>query len=131
MPKSSPKQGGTYTYEGERIGQRDDTALYPGTVVTVREVVPADVKGAHNDNEDAVVIEWEAEGQIIVETKFEKRAAPVIATSDDGNVLMDADNNPVFKLQTQEVPVHTFGTGSVPRAMSFGVKQFAADFKEA
>lgn len=37
----------------------DANALFPGQVVTVRETVPASEPGAHDDSEDAVVIEWE------------------------------------------------------------------------
>ncbi len=33
--------------------------LRAGSVGTVREVVPADVVGAHNDYEDAVILEFE------------------------------------------------------------------------
>lgn len=47
----------SYEYVGDTIGVNAD--MKPGTVVTVREVVDADTPGAHDDSEDAVVIEWE------------------------------------------------------------------------
>lgn len=131
MPPTSPAPGATYTYTGAQLGERADTALHTGTEVTVREVVPADFVGAHNTAEDSVVIEWEVEGQIITETRFETRATPVMATAEDGSVIVDAENQPVFRLQSNEVPVHTYGRGPIPRAMSISVEQFAADFTEA
>lgn len=125
---TSPEPGTTFTFTGEQIGLRAETALKTGTLVTVREVVPADVKGAHSDAEDAVVITWEEEGQVIVNTAFETRSTPVMATASDGSVIM-RDGEPVLKLQAQEVPVHEYGTGTVRRAMSVSLKQFATDFQ--
>lgn len=48
--------GERYTYTGETLGTAGD--LPTGTEIEVRELVPADVPGAHDDAEDAVVIEW-------------------------------------------------------------------------
>lgn len=54
-----PEAGDKYVYRGDGIGI-DAGRLAAGTSVTVREVVPADVPGAHDDSEDAVVIEWQS-----------------------------------------------------------------------
>lgn len=63
MPK--PQPGDRYTYSAEEpTGLPGSPAIVrPGTVVTVREVVPADTPGAHDDSEDAVVVEH-AEPQV-------------------------------------------------------------------
>lgn len=85
MPARKPAKGEAYTFQGldretaivlrmpvppapdegedttrYAIGV-DASALLPGTVVEVREVVKATTTGAHNGDEDAVVITWEAE----------------------------------------------------------------------
>ena len=64
MGQTTPKPGGTFRFLGvpaddQRLpfGAGQD-AVPVGTVVTVRELVPADVAGAHTDGEDAVVVEW-------------------------------------------------------------------------
>lgn len=69
MAPRQPKAGETYQFKGlldvddpegtpKPLG-RDSGALLPNTAVTVREVVPAEEPGAHNDSEDSVVIEWD------------------------------------------------------------------------
>ena len=131
MTTPSPAPGARYTYNGEQLGQRAEAALLPGTLVTVREVVPAGVSGAHTDTEDAVVIEWEQEGQVIVSTRFENRGAPVIATADDGTMLTDENGQPAYRMESRQVPVHEYGTGTILRAMSVSLDHFAADFTEA
>lgn len=58
---SAPEPGASYTYTGNQLGSNDGPnyglAIQSGTVVKVREVVPADQPGAHDDTEDAVVVE--------------------------------------------------------------------------
>lgn len=129
MPKSSPKPGGTFKYTGERRGQRDDAALLTGTVVTVRETVPAATPGAHDNTEDSVVIEWTQEAEVIVSTRFEKRGVPVMATADDGSVITSENGEPTFRLESRDVPVHEYGRGPVIRAMSIGAADFADNFE--
>ena len=51
--------------------------LRAGSVGVVREVVPADVKGAHNDEEDAVVLTFPGHG-----IDYDESGEPVIATAD-------------------------------------------------
>lgn len=58
MPPRNPKPGETYRLDGPDLGI-DTNALRTGTVVEVRELVTADTIGAHNDREDAVVVEWD------------------------------------------------------------------------
>jgi hypothetical protein len=50
-----PAQGERYKAV-ETIGSQ--FPLYAGTTVTVREVVAADVQGAHDAFSDAVVVDW-------------------------------------------------------------------------
>lgn len=64
MAKSKPAAGDTYSLTGGGIGGGAG-ALYPGQVVTVREVVPADEPGAHDNSEDAVVVEWTEPGPVL------------------------------------------------------------------
>lgn len=40
-------------------------ALIRGQVVTVREFIEASTKGAHDDSEDALVVEWDEPAQIL------------------------------------------------------------------
>lgn len=60
MAKPKPKAEEMFTYTAEAPIGVDAGALLPGTKVKVREIVDAGEKGAHNDKDDAVVIEWEA-----------------------------------------------------------------------
>ena len=71
-----PKAGETYTYSGDEPLGAGNSGLAPGTTVTVREVVKADEKGAHNGDEDAVVVTW---------------MAPTIVRTEDGNAVGDAE----------------------------------------
>lgn len=57
---ATPKAGETYTFNGEDALGSGNGSIAPGTTVTVREVVKADTAGAHDDNEDAVVVTWQA-----------------------------------------------------------------------
>lgn len=52
-----PKPGDTYRLSTEEPLGTDAHAIPSGTLVTVREIVPADTIGAHDDSEDAVVVE--------------------------------------------------------------------------
>ena len=52
-----PKAGDQYRLNAD-FGV--DAQVKAGTVVTVREVVKAATKGAHDDSEDAVVVEFDA-----------------------------------------------------------------------
>lgn len=63
MPRSKPEVGGAYRLTGGGIGV-GAASLYPGQVVTVREVVPAEEPGAHDDREDSVVVEWTEPGPV-------------------------------------------------------------------
>lgn len=54
------KQGAAYRFDGETPIGIDSNALPVDQVVEVREVVQADITGAHDDSEDAVVVEWDA-----------------------------------------------------------------------
>lgn len=56
---AQPQAGGKYVYNAADPLGIDSGALVPGTKVRVREVVPKGVAGAHDDTEDAAVIEWE------------------------------------------------------------------------
>jgi hypothetical protein len=53
-----PKSGDKFTFSGDEPFGTDPGAMHPGTEVTVRETVKADVVGAHTGDEDAVVVEW-------------------------------------------------------------------------
>lgn len=65
MPrKSTPKAGDTYRLSADNLGDGPG-AIYAGQSVTVREVVPANEAGAHDDTEDAVVIEWNEPGPVM------------------------------------------------------------------
>lgn len=58
MPKTkAPSEGDRYRFTADAVGT-DAGRVSPGTVVTVREVVPASEPGAHDDSSDAVVVEW-------------------------------------------------------------------------
>lgn len=57
MTAAKPKPGETYTYTADKPLGTDPGAIPPGTKVTVREVVKAATTGAHDDTEDAAVVE--------------------------------------------------------------------------
>ena len=64
MPRASkPKAGDTYRLTQEVLGDGPGS-IYEGQVVTVRDVGPADVQGAHDDSEESVVIEWTEPGHV-------------------------------------------------------------------
>lgn len=77
MAARKPQEGDVYTLnaEAEAIGV-DAGALVPGTTVTVREVVPAAEPGAHDDSEDAVVVEWGAPSLVRGENGVEVGESP-------------------------------------------------------
>lgn len=57
MSKPKPKPGDAYRLSTEGPLGTDQHAIPTGTLVTVREIVKADTIGAHDDSEDAVVVE--------------------------------------------------------------------------
>lgn len=73
---ATPKAGETYTYTGESSIGTGNGAIFPDTEVTVREVVEADTPGAHNNDEDAVVVTFKA---------------PTIVRTDKGNEIGEVD----------------------------------------
>lgn len=80
MSRNKPEAGETYRLTSG-IGGFGPAALYPGQVVTVREVVEADVAGAHNDAEDAVVIELGEDGPVMGDDGQVTRGTVTRATS--------------------------------------------------
>jgi hypothetical protein len=58
-----PAEGDSFRLT-EPVGQGTG-ALYPGQVVTVREVVPAKEPGAHDFSEDAVVVTWDEPAPVL------------------------------------------------------------------
>lgn len=92
MATRKPAAGDTFTAT-DSLGDGPGI-IYAGQKVTVREVVKAADPGAHDDSEDAVVVEWTEPGPVM---------------GDDRRVTM----------------------GEVPRAVSVGVGEFSARFKEA
>lgn len=60
MPRAKPKPGDTFNVT-RRIGD-GPLAVAEGTKVTVREVVAAKDPGAHNHDQDSVVVEFEQDG---------------------------------------------------------------------
>jgi hypothetical protein len=72
MPSAKPAAGGRYRYTGtELYGD-----LAPDELVTVREVVPADEPGAHDNSEDAVVVEWEVPSRVRTENGWGHGVVP-------------------------------------------------------
>lgn len=64
MPRAkTPKAGDSFRLTQDNLGDGPG-AIYAGQQVTVREVVDADQPGAHDDSEDAVVIEWTEPGPV-------------------------------------------------------------------
>lgn len=131
MVKKSSESEDTYQYIGDQLGERADTALMPGTLVTVRERVDAGTLGAHTDSENAVVVEWEAQAQVITSTSLRPESVPQVTMGENGLPLYNSDGSPKLTLVQREIPVHEFGTGTVVRAMSVSEERFAADFQEA
>ena len=54
---TKPKPGDKFRYSADEPLGNDPGAIKPGTKVQVREVVSAGTTGAHDDSEDAVVVE--------------------------------------------------------------------------
>jgi DNA polymerase III alpha subunit (gram-positive type) len=67
-------QAGSHYRVKQTIGET--SPLRAGTVVTVREVVPADVPGAHDNSGECVVVEWTELG-IHEGTDWERTTGPV------------------------------------------------------
>lgn len=65
MPRTrTPKAGDKFRLAADNLGDGPG-AIYAGQGVTVREFVPASESGAHDDTEDAVVIEWTEPGPVM------------------------------------------------------------------
>jgi hypothetical protein len=56
-----PSPGDTYKIL-KSIPSTNGGHINAGQIVKVREVVPANVKGAHTDSEDSIVVEFEDNG---------------------------------------------------------------------
>jgi hypothetical protein len=123
---------GKYRYTGEPIVGNDPAlGFYPDTIVKVREVVPADVKGAHTDDEDAVVFEWETDGQVVVSVREQPYTSPEPLVDSEGNPRLDGDGNPMFVGVQRVHAVPVLGPGKVTRAMSMSVDEFNTHFEKA
>lgn len=122
MPARKPKPGGRYRYVGAIPLGVDAGQLLPGTVVTVREVVDADEIGAHDGNEDAVVIEWEAPGTVVVDMHEEPYQRPEVVVEPDGSIAVDTTTGaPLTVLVDRKRAVPEYGYGTILRAMSVGL----------
>lgn len=62
-PKTHPEAGGRYRLR-DTFGS-DPGVVYAGQEVVVREFVAAGTPGAHNAEEDAVVVEWQEDGPVM------------------------------------------------------------------
>ena len=56
---AAPKSGDVYVYTGTETIGNGPGSIRPGQTFTVREVVDANQNGAHDDSEDAVVLEFD------------------------------------------------------------------------
>ena len=74
---TAPKVGDVYTFTADEPLGIDDKALLPGTKVVVRDLVDADTPGAHDDQADAVVVEWEDTG-IVIDDDGRKRRGTIL-----------------------------------------------------
>lgn len=104
MAKTKPKAGARY--------RSVSGTAPPGFEVIVRDVVPADVAGAHDDSEDAVVVTWEQPG-VVIDDGAEPRIESY--TDDQG------------RERTRAVYPQTYGM--VPRAVSVGLSVFADQYE--
>lgn len=122
MAPRKPKAGDEYVYVGSAPLGIDNGALLPGTTVTVREYVDAGEPGAHDDEEDAIVVEWDAPGTVITDMVEEdySRPEPRIDAA-TGELVLDDDNNPIIDLVPRKRAVPILGYGTIRRAMSIGV----------
>lgn len=129
MPARKPKPGDRYRFVGATPLGIDNGALLPGTIVTIRNVgtedkplgvLPAEEPGAHDGAEDAVVVEWEAPGTVVVEMREEpyQRAEVVV---EDGEVALDSSGKPRTVLVDRAKAIPVLGYGTVNRAMSIGL----------
>lgn len=122
MPPRKPKAGDVYRYVGTTPLGIDAGALLPGTEVTVREVVEAGTPGAHDNTEDAVVVEWEAPGTVTTEVREEPYERPEVVRDAQGNARLAADGTPEVRMVERRRAVPVLGYGTVSRAMSIGLE---------
>jgi hypothetical protein len=76
---AKPQAGQSYKLTGETIGT-EPGAIKTGAVGKVREVVPAKEPGAHDDKEDAVVLEF-SEPTLVMEDGAPKVGEAIRAVS--------------------------------------------------
>jgi hypothetical protein len=138
MTPRKPQAGDRYRYVGELPLGVDAGQLLPGTIVTIRNVgseekplgvLPAGEKGAHDDTEDAVVVEWEAPGTVITEVKEEPYERPEVVHGPDGNPLLDDNGELRIEPRPRKRSIPVLGHGTVSRAMSIGLN--GRDFVDA
>ena len=109
--------GQEFLYVGSEPVVHDDGTITDvpgpplGTRVRVRDLVPADEAGAHNNEEDSVVVEWTEPG-------------PVAQEGDP--VLVPYTDNEGVERQRAVWPTTV---GEVSRAMSVNEKDFATRFE--
>ena len=65
----------------DTIGNGSPGTIYAGQEVRIREVVEASTPGAHNDREDAVVVEFEEDSPVLNEEGKIVRGKAVRSTS--------------------------------------------------
>lgn len=130
MPARKPKPGEQFRYVGLTPLGNDHGALLPGTIVTIRNlgtddkpvgVLTADTPGGHDDTEDAVIIEWEAPGTVVVDTVEEPYQRPEFVKDGQGGILLDGEGRPQVELRDRVKAVHVLGYGTIPRSMSIGL----------
>lgn len=115
---SNVKEGQKFTYVGSEPVVSDDgtVTIIPGppvgVEVTVRNIVPADEAGAHNNDEDSVVVEWTELGTVANE-----EVEPILVPYTDKNK------------EDRTRAVWPTTTGEVTRAMSVGMEDFATRFQ--
>lgn len=131
MTPRKPQAGDRYRYVGELPLGIDAGQLLPGAIVTIRNVgteekpagvLPADEPGAHDDTEDAVIIEWEAPGTVITDVKEVPYQRPEIVKGADGNPELDENGKPRVEMVDRKRAVPTMGYGTIIRAMSIGLR---------
>lgn len=118
---AKPKEGATYRYTGDLPLGADQGALLPGTEVTVVAVVPAKEAGAYDDTDDAVVIEWDAPGVVITETREEPYMRPEFVMAPDGNPVVGDDGQALVEVRERKRVIPRLGHGTIRRRMSVGI----------
>lgn len=138
MTPRKPQAGDHYRYIGELPLGVDAGQLLPGTIVTIRNVgdedkpkgvLAAEEKGGHDDTEDAVIIEWEAPGTVIIDMKEVPYQRPEVVYGPDGNAELDDNGKPRVEMRDRKRAVPVLGHGTVIRAMSIGLR--GRDFTDA